>query len=64
MPSQNIATLCLVAMRVWGRGNVRRSLESLVNRGIVSVDDAARVWRDAFGGRLIAVPDTSARKSS
>jgi hypothetical protein len=48
-----LRTECLVAMFLAGRGPVRKTLESLVNRGIVAPVEAKRVWRDVFGERLI-----------
>jgi hypothetical protein len=46
---------CLVALRLAGRGPVRRALEGMVNRGAVTLDEARVAWRDAFGGSLVAV---------
>lgn len=55
----NTKVLCLSLIRVAGRGKVRRSLESLVNRGAITVAEAREVWSAAFGGQLIAVPAAS-----
>jgi hypothetical protein len=55
MKKADVRVECLVAMRLAGRGPVRRALESLVNRGVVEVSEAADVWKAAFGGRLVAV---------
>ena len=50
-------TLCLVTIIARGRGFTRRTLEAMVNAGKITVEDAQKVWTDAFGGKLIAVPD-------
>lgn len=47
--------LCLATLRAAGRGRVRLHLEVLVNRAVLTVAEAQRVWQDAFGGRLLAV---------
>jgi len=55
MKNAEVRVECLVAMRLAGRGPVRRALEALVNRGVVEVSEAADVWKAAFGGKLVAV---------
>jgi hypothetical protein len=52
----------IATMRAAGRGPVRRALEALVNQGIVGISEAQEIWRDAFGGQLIAVPASSPRQ--
>jgi hypothetical protein len=46
----------LAIMKSVGRGRVRKTLESLVNRGRITLAMAQSVWGDVFGGSLIAVP--------
>lgn len=45
----------LAELRAAGRGHVRRRLEALVNADIIGLAGAQKVYRDAFGGELMAV---------
>jgi hypothetical protein len=46
----------LAIMKAVGRGRVRKTLEGMINRGLITLAMAQSVWGDAFGGSLIAVP--------
>lgn len=54
--TKEIKAFCIATLCAAGRGQVRRHLESLVNRGRITLAEANEVWGGVFGGRLIAVP--------
>jgi len=47
-------------MRRQGRGNLRRSLESLLNQGLITVAGAQKIYAEAFGDRLEVAKSRSA----
>ncbi len=53
----SLASLNLAVIRAAGRAHVLARLESLVNQGMIGVAGAQKVYRDAFGGHVIAVKD-------
>jgi hypothetical protein len=59
--ADEVAQASLMVIRTAGRGQVRRRLEVLVNTGILGLEGAQKVYRDAFGGRLKAVKPTTHR---
>jgi hypothetical protein len=55
MKNTQASTERLASMRLVGEGPARRVLESLVNQGVLEVSEASALWREAFGGRLVAL---------
>lgn len=51
----NIKELCLKALRAEGRQKVKQRLEVLVNSDIIGLAGAQKIYKDAFGGKIVGV---------
>jgi hypothetical protein len=52
-----VTSFTLELLRAEGKGRVRARLEALVNADVIGLAGAQKVYREAFGDRLVAVKE-------